>query len=265
MNAGQQKLIKDYPISVGFPRLAGRHLMLDWTSYHTKHCAAVAKAEPALVTEFNVAIGRYNDAKPVAAFQIDIVAPPEEMQLASAKAMRKTDMSMFESFVADKLTRLLKADGALPPGFKMCKNTVNGEHSYDCIDCHQGFLYNHRRLYEAKRDLYWEIGSGPYVRFKHPSVAAAPDPDRNLFVARTGMSDSVLVQVFKKDYAFWHSQEVLFFCHATEISIPPAILELRAQKDEDMKRRDELYDQGQRERFEKERAEALANARRFFE
>jgi hypothetical protein len=266
MNEGQKKLIEDYPIHVGFPKLAGRYLLLDWDSYHTKHCAAVAKTEPALVTEFNVAIGRNNDARPVAAYQIDIVSPPEEMQLVAAKAIRKHDIAMFESFVAHKLAMLLKTDGALPPGFKQCKRVVRegGEHPYNCTDCHQDFLYNVRRLYETKRDLYHEIGSGYYIQFKRPSSAPACDPERNLFVVRTGMSDSVLVQVFKKEYAFWSSQEVLFFCHATEIPMPPAILELRAQKDEDLKQRDALYDQAQRERYEKDKAREIAHARRFF-
>lgn len=265
MNAGQKALIEEFPIPVSFPTFQGRHLMLHWSSYNERSHVALGRDMKQIFLEYGAAVARERDAKAEALYQIDIVAPPEEMQLASAKTMRKLDISGFSHFVSRRLLTLLETDGALPPGFKRCEEPADeyGNHSSDCEKCHDGFLYGLPKLYREKKDLYREMQFNGYTQLKRASRAPLADPDRNLFAVQTGSTSKVLLQVFKKDYGCTWG-DTLFFCHATPMSVPNEIIRVRADMDYERKvQKERIEKESEARRLEAQKA-AIERARRFF-
>jgi hypothetical protein len=259
-NEGQQKLIEEFPLKVGFPKLAGQFYLLHHHCEWEKSCISVGRSIPAVVKLFKDAYTKYNGLKARGLYLIDIVSPPDSAKLRFAKSERDHERSSFSSTVGWYLEELLKHDKVLPPGFKSCdapQDEGYGSHS-SCGHCHDGFVYNLKEVYAKKRDLYRERAiTDP----RQASIAPPADPDRKLYIIRTGMDGSPLELVKKQDSYF---SDGLFFCHATPLDLPEdlvAWVNEQKRKEEAERKAWELENE---ERILKNQREELERIRAFF-
>lgn len=281
MNPTDKQLIADYPLVVGFPRLEGKYLLLNWHCHDIQNSIAVAKDAKGLVACFETAIDREWDAQPVAVWEIEIVAPPLALQLKAANLNRKHEIASFGGWLVRSALTLEEADGKLPTGMRHCalykpKPEEEGgdefcrEHHIGCRNCTDGVVFKLKDFYPKLRQKYRNDTPAYHAGYmsgaKIASQAPLADPARKLFEAfdQHGhhSEGSNLREVKKTDTGYFH--EPKFFCHAVKMEMPAGLVLVREAMDRKIAQREEERSAQYKADQVKDQNEAATRARKLF-
>lgn len=284
----EAQLLGNYPLRVQFPKLAGRYMMLNWWTHNEQNHLTLGKTEEQVAAIYKKLLtdpnSEFKQAEPVAFFQIDIVSPPWDLRVRSARKLREEELRSFSSWVSGAARELIEAGDPLPEGFSKCSNWASRwddadppdefeqERHMACKNCNDGLVFDAEKLFAEKRRLYLNAPSlvlvVPRLGRGGPSEAPVADPERNLFIAtdRHGhhSDGSILEQVMPDEVIGGYGTPIKFFCHATKLDVPKVFTDLRVDMDEQWAKSQEQFRAAYRAKNDADAKRLLDYYRSFF-
>lgn len=157
-------------IKVYYPH-GGKHFLLHWWSYNERGNIILNTNESSLQFVAEKVFQEHTDAEIKAYWEIDIVAPSEQMQQAAAKEKHRDEINLFHTILIAQLRDLLEAKETLPSLFQVCTSYEveeednepsewGRERHYGCKNCSETICCSlskeelHAKYYQAWREKF---------------------------------------------------------------------------------------------------------------
>lgn len=128
----------EHPLKVYFPH-GGRYQLLFWYTEWTQDRLILAKSYDSVLLAVKRLVPKHPDIEIRHMFDVEIVAPPEDMCLRAAVEVKKKEIDDFIRHISYELCSI---GNPLPPQFTPCRRKMNdspdNDH-WDCVKCYNGF------------------------------------------------------------------------------------------------------------------------------
>lgn len=158
----------NHPLRVVYP-YGGKHFLLHYHTDSDQGHVILAKSTPSINKVFKSIIENTDeDIKIFSFYEIDIVAPSEELCDLAVKEQHLQDVEDFKNEIGFSLLEAIKRGKELPLNFKKCTNFISSrgyldssieEDHYDCVNC--GGVITHSFL--APKEFYDKYAKSWYL------------------------------------------------------------------------------------------------------